>query len=122
MLVEEVAQDRLLRGAHLVQAPDGTPVRRLLQQLGRLRRLTRDREHGVDEVVESLLRLRLRRLDHQRLGHDEREVDRRRMDPVVHEPLRDIERGDPVLALEGPRREHELVHADAGRTAGRSNT
>jgi hypothetical protein len=31
----------------------------------------------------------------------------------VHQPLRHVERGDPVLALQVARAEHELVHAQA---------
>ena len=46
-------------------------------------------------------------------GTIEREVDRRRVEAVVHEPLGDVERRDPVLALQRARREHELVHAEA---------
>ena len=87
-------------------------VRRLLQQLRLLGRLARDREHRVAERVERLLRLGLGRLDHQRLGDDQREVDRRRVEAVVHEPLRDVERGAAVLALQRARREDELVHAE----------
>ena len=69
-------------------------VRSLLHDLGALCRLGRDPEHHVDELVETLLRLGLGRLDHQRLGNDERKVDRRRVDVEVHQPLGDVERGD----------------------------
>ena len=34
------------------------------------------------------------------------------MEVVVHEALRDVERGDPVPPLERTRGEHELVHAE----------
>ena len=112
MLLEPVLHDRLLRRLHLVEPPDRPVVRRLLQQLRALRRLARDREHRVAERVERLLRLGLGRLDHQRLGDDQREVDRRRVEAVVHQPLGDVERGDAVLALQVARREHELVHAE----------
>src|ERR671927_419152 len=50
--------------------------------------------------------LRLRRLDHQRLRDDQREVDRRRVEAVVHQALRDVERRDPVLAFEAAGREY----------------
>ena len=80
---------------------------------GSSRASRRDREHRLDERVERLLRLGLGRLDHQRLWDDEREVDGRRVEAVVHQPLRDVERADPVLALERARAEHELVHAEA---------
>ena len=79
---------------------------------GSSRGLARDGLHRVGELVERLLRLGLRRLDHQRLRHDEREVDRRRMEPVVHQPLCDVERGHAVLALQRSGREDELVHAE----------
>ena len=92
--------------------PTGPVVRRLLEQLGALGRIARDLEHRLDELVERLLRLGLGRLDHQRLGDDEREVDRRRVEVVVHQPLGDVERRDPVLALQAARREDELVHAE----------
>jgi hypothetical protein len=86
-------------------------VRRLVELRGLGRGLARDRQHRVAEVVQPLLRLGLGRLDHQRLGHDQREVDRRRVDPVVHQALGDVESGDAVLALQRARREDELVHA-----------
>ena len=112
VLLEEVADDRLLRRLDLVGPADGPRRRRRLDHLGLLRRLARDREHRVGERVERLLRLGLRRLDHQRLRDDEREVDRRRVEAVVHQPLGDVERRDAVLALQRARREHELVHAE----------
>ena len=110
---EAVLDDGILRGPHLVEPLHRPMMRRLLQQLGILRRLAGDREHRVAEGVERLLRLRLRRLDHQRLGDDEREVDRRRVEAVVHQPLGDVERGAAVLPLQAPRGHHELVHAEA---------
>jgi 23S rRNA (adenine2503-C2)-methyltransferase len=113
VLLEAVLDDRSLRRAHLVEPSHGPVVRCLLQELRLLRRLSGNREHRVTEGVEGLLRLGLRRLDHERLGDDEREVDRRRVEAVVHQPLCDIERGAAVLALHRPRREHELVHAEA---------
>ena len=85
---------------------------RVFHQARILGGLAGDRPHGLDEVVQRLLRLRLRRLDHECLGHDQREIDRRRMEPVVHEPLRDIESADAVLTLQAARRKHELVHAE----------
>ena len=73
----------------------------------------RDRQHRLAELVERLHRLGLGRLDHQRLGHDQREVDGRRVEVVVHQPLGDVQRRHAVLALQVARREHELVHAVA---------
>src|SRR5581483_9852456 len=76
VLVETETHDRLLRRTHLVEAAHGPRVRPAVQELRLVRRLEGDREHRLDERVEGLLGLRLRRLDHQRLGHDEGEVDR----------------------------------------------
>ena len=90
---------------------DRPRVRRRVQDVGVGRRLARDREHRLAELVQPLLRLGLGRLDHQRLGDDQREVDRRRVEAVVHQPLGDVERRDAVLLLQRPRREDELVHA-----------
>ena len=49
-------------------------MRRLLEDRRILGGLACDLAHRLDERVERLLRLGLGRLDHQRLGHDEREV------------------------------------------------
>src|SRR5207248_144130 len=65
MLVEAVFHDGLLGGAHLVEPPHGPVMGRVLQELRLRRRLARDLEHRVAERVEGLLRLGLRRLDHQ---------------------------------------------------------
>ena len=112
MLLEPVPDDLVLCRPHLVEPLDRPRVRRLVHELRLVGRLTRDREHRVAERVERLLRLRLGRLDHQRLGHDEREVHRRRMEAVVHQPLRHVERAHAVLLLQVARAEHELVHAE----------
>ena len=111
-VLKPVPDDLVLRRAHLVEPLDGPRVRGFVDELRCICRLARDREHRVAEGVERLLRLRLGRLDHQRLGHDEREVHGRWMEPVVHQPLRDIERADAVLLLQVARAEHELVHAE----------
>ena len=50
--------------------------------------LRADRDHRVDEAVELGLRFALGRLDHQRAG--DREAHRRRVEAVVHQPLRDV--------------------------------
>ena len=55
--------------------------------------------------------LGLGRLDHERLGDDQREVDRRRVEAVVDQPLGDVERRDARRLLAAPGREHDLVHA-----------
>src|SRR5581483_10146109 len=63
-LLESVLDDRILRGAHLVQTSNGAMVGGVLEDVDVVRGLARDREHGVAERVERLLRLGLRRLDH----------------------------------------------------------
>ena len=70
--------------------------------------------------VERLAGLGLGRLDHQRLVDEQREVDRRRVEAVVEQPLGDVERLHPELALGRLAGEHELVHRPAveGRAAG----
>ena len=50
--------------------------------------LVADGDHRGDEAVELGLGLALGRLDHQRARHRERH--RRRMEPEVHQPLRDV--------------------------------
>ena len=87
-------------------------MRRLPEQLGLLGSLARDLQHRLGKGVQRLLGLGLRRLDHQRFGDDQREIDRRRVESVVHQPLRDVERRDAMLALQTAAREHEFVHAE----------
>src|SRR5207247_6017926 len=69
------AQLQLPGRAGLVEARDRRGERRLAQQLGMLARLRRDLLHGGGEVVETVEGLGLRRLDHERLLDDQREVD-----------------------------------------------
>ena len=84
MLVEPVLDDRPLGCLDLVEALHRASMRRVLQRSGIGSRLGRDRAHRLDELVEGLSRLRLGRLDHQSLGNDEGEIDRGRMDAVIH--------------------------------------
>ena len=93
------AQDRLPRRSGLVEPPHRRRVRRAPHQLGTLLALPGDGDHRVAEGVQLFLRLALGRLDHQRAGDDQREVDRRRMEAVVHQPLGDVERVDVVGVL-----------------------
>ena len=62
-----------------------------LSRSGSLAASPHDRQHRLGERVQRLLRLGLGGLDHQRLGHDQREVDRRRVEAVVHQPLGDVQ-------------------------------
>ena len=52
---------------------------------------------GADERIKRLAGLRLRRLDHQRLVDEQREVDGRRVHPEVEQALGDVGRLDPEL-------------------------
>ena len=106
------AQVRLAGGADLVQAADGRLVGGLVQDVRRLPRLPGDGQHGGGEAVERLARFRLRRLDHDRLGDDQGEVDRRRVVAVVDQALGQVEGAQAVLAQPAPVQD-ELVHADA---------
>src|SRR3990170_4057208 len=106
------AQHRFAGGCGLVQAAQRRLVRSVTQQLRLLLRLPRYRQHRLAEGVQRLLPLRLRRLDHQRLVDDEREVDRWWVEAVVDEPLGDVERLHHLRAL-ADAGEDDLVHAGA---------
>ena len=69
----------LARRPDLVQAPHRRVVGRALDQRRIALRLGRDRLHGLHEGVQGRLALGLGRLDHQRLGHDQRKIVGRRM-------------------------------------------
>src|SRR5215831_19624220 len=59
-------EPRLARGSRLIEPAHRRRDRRLVDQVRVLLRLARDLNHRVAELVERLLRLRLRGLDHQR--------------------------------------------------------
>lgn len=69
-----------------------------------------DVAHRLDELVESLLALRLSRLDHQRFFYLEGKVHRRRVEPKVDQTLGNVESPHPMLA-EVRDGEDNLVHA-----------
>ena len=72
-----------------------------------------NRDHRLAEAVELRLRLALGRLDHQRIGHRERQ--RRGVEAVVHQTLGDVLGGDADLALQRAQVEDALVrHAPVG--------
>src|SRR6185503_19377574 len=88
----------------LVEAPDWRGAWRPLELVGRRLGLLGDAVHDLDEVVQRLERPGLGRLDHQRLLHDQREVDRGRVDAVVEDRLGNVQGGDamqPLLAAPG---------------------
>ena len=64
--------------------------------------------HDVDKVVECLLRLSLRRLYHDALVEEQREVDGRSVVAIVEQALGDVECGD-TSALVGQAVEYKLV-------------
>src|SRR6266545_541915 len=107
------AQVRSSRGGRLVQATDRRRPRRLLQLVRRRLGARGDVEHHLREAVERLERLGLGRLDHERLLHDQREVDRGRVDAVIQDRLGDVQRGHPMLPLLAAAAEDDLVLADA---------
>src|SRR5262245_37008223 len=86
-LAGRAAEPRLLHGPRLVEAPDRRGPWGPGEARGILLRLGDDLEHRLHEGVESLERLGLGRLDHQRLLHDQRKVDRGWVDAEVHEAL-----------------------------------
>ncbi|GJC97616.1 putative metal-dependent RNase [Colletotrichum higginsianum] len=73
--------------------------------------LLTDADERVDEAVELLLALALRRLNHERVAHGP--AHRRRVEAVVLEALGDIDRLDARRRAERPRVEDELVRAPA---------
>ena len=85
---------------------------------GVLLRLLEDRADDVHEVVERLLGLGLGRLDHQRLVHEQREVDRRRVDLWSSSRLAMSSVLMPSFLWRRGRQD-ELVHADAVEGIGR---
>src|SRR4051794_8330702 len=110
--LERLADDGALGGARLVEPAHRRRVRRVARDLRVLGALAQDVRDGVGEGVERLLRLRLGRLDEQRLVDEQREVDGRRMEAVVEQPLGEIERPEAEVLLHRRAREHELVHAE----------
>ena len=105
-----IVEDELARGLHLIEAANRHIVGRRAYDLWIVARLDRDLAHRLNECIEHRLALGFRRLDHQRLAHDERKIIRWRMEAVVHEPLADIERPHGA-ALDVPLA-NELVHVD----------
>src|SRR5437899_1859564 len=108
-LALEVGVD-LARGGHLVQAPDREVSGLVVEALGVGSGLGDDLLDRRREGVERRLALGLRRLDHDCLGHDQREVDGRRIEVPVEQGLGDVQGPNPVLA-DAVRARHHLAHA-----------
>ena len=60
--------------------------------------LAANRNHRLAEPIELVLRFALGRLHHQRAGHRKRHG--RRVESVIHQPLRDVAFFDPARLLE----------------------
>src|SRR2546423_2123672 len=103
------AQDGLARGCGLVEATDARGARRVQNRFGFFDGLARDLLHRFDELLKLCATDRLGRLDEHRALHDEREVDGHRVEAVINQALRDVERVDAFaqLPLVG---EENLVH------------
>src|SRR5690606_17687452 len=67
----------------LIQPADRRTVRRTLDRLRIALHFLSDLDHRFGESVQRLQGLGLCRLDHDGLVDDEREIDRRRVDPVI---------------------------------------
>src|SRR5512138_1224828 len=65
------AQHQLPGGLDLIHPPEGSLVRRFLEQSGLRLRLLGDLEHGLDKSIQRSLILRFGRLDHQGFMDDE---------------------------------------------------
>src|SRR6266542_4495175 len=81
------AQDRVAGGRHLVHASDREALRLGVERLGGSPGDLHDLLQGGREGVERGPALRLRRLDHHRLGNDKREVDGRGVEAALEQPL-----------------------------------
>ncbi len=106
-----LADDRRPRGERLVEPPHRGGVGRPPGDLGVLGRLAQDLRDDLGERLERLARLGLGGLHQQRLLHQQREVDRRRVVAEVEQALGEVGRADAQVALHRGAREHELVHA-----------
>src|SRR5437867_2591874 len=90
-------QDRLLGGFDVVRPADRHAVWCLPQKL---RVFLLYLQESLGESVEGFLALRFRRLDHERFGHDEREIHSGGMEAEIEEPLGDVHSRELPLALQ----------------------
>src|SRR5262245_20596909 len=72
---------------------------RAFDQLGVFLGLARYRNQGVGERIQGLAAFGLGRLDHERAGNYEREINCRRVKPVVEQALGNVESMDAVFLL-----------------------
>ena len=111
-----VLQNRLACGASLVRTADRRIVRCSLENHRILGSLCGNLPHHLDERIDGLLGLRLRRLDHYGLMEEQREVDGRCVEAEVEKPLGNIEssgsRNVIVRSVIDESVKHEFVLAD----------
>src|SRR5947209_3449089 len=107
------AQNGAPGGGHLVEAADREADRLCMQPLRVGPGQIGDLPYGVGEGVQGGLGLGLGGLHHDRLGHDQREIDGGGVITALEQPLGHVERLDPVL-VEIARGSYELVHAGPG--------
>ena len=89
-------------------------MRRGVERFGVLMREAGKRTEDLDRLVHGGLGFRFRRLDHERLMDDQREIHCGRMNAVVEQTLGDIERGNAGFLMQPIQRHDELVHTRAG--------
>src|SRR6185437_10788818 len=106
---------QLLGRPNVIQAPNRHGMRSAGDALGFFRSFRQDLAHGLDEGIECRLALGFRRLDEQTLGHEEREIGRRRVHAVIEQPLGEIHGSDPELLRLAPERNDELLGRPAVR-------
>ena len=100
----------MLGGEDIVDTADRRSVRCRLHQIGIGLGLLGYLSHHGDKAIERLLTLVLRRLNHETLVEEQREIDGGRMIAIVEQTLGHIHRGDTSrLILETV--EHELMTA-----------
>src|SRR6516225_4918902 len=101
-------QNRLLGGSDFIGSADFQFMRGIVQEF---RIFTRDLAHGPGKGVERLLALRLRRLDHDGFGHDQRKINCRSVVTKIEKSLGDIHGANFFVTPKRPGAGHEFVHA-----------
>src|SRR6476661_248734 len=106
-------QDWFAGGADFIEATDSRGVRSGLDKLGSRSGLVGDRTHGIDEEVALFAGFRLRWLDHERSGNDERKRSGVRVEAVVDEAFGDVHGIDAIFLLKRVA-ENNFVHGGQG--------
>ena len=100
----------MFRCRRFVETTHRRGMRRRVKRLGIVDGFLRDFTHHGDKRIERVFRLRFRRLYHNRLVEQQREIDRRRMKSVVEQPFCHVERRDTGRFVEQSV-EHEFMFA-----------